>query len=265
MNHMYYVRLLTLCGTLFVVAVCPALRCKKAAATEEPTAPAKTAAVKEEHPAITPVPRASDGWKGRNALLNRRAEQDKGEAEVIFIGDSITDAWEREGKDIWKKYYAPRKALNLAIGGDYTQQVLWRLERGNLEGVRPKLAVILIGVNNAASKEYDYSATEIAQGITRIVALVRQKLPDTKILLLGIFPYRERPCPERGIALQVNQIIRKLDDGSHVHYLDIGHHFIDADGVISRDIMPDFVHLSPAGYKLWASLMERKITELLRE
>lgn len=217
------------------------------------------AAKPKMHAAITPMPRKEAWFMKRHEYINQRVK--KGDIDMIFIGDSITGAWGGAGKAAWSKYYGKRKAANLGIGGDRTQEVLWRLNHGNIDGIQPKLAVILIGVNNSPGKAY--SVAQIADGVSHIVALVRKKLPETKILLLGIFPYREHPCPDRGKSLQVNQIIRKLDDGRYVHYLDIGHHFIDAKGAISRDIMPDFLHFSPAGYELWASLMESKIAELM--
>src|SRR4029077_13842354 len=108
----------------------------------------------------------------------------------LFIGDSITDAWqnggERGGKEVWKKYYANRKAMNAGIGGDRTQHVIWRLNNGNIDGIHPKLTVLMIGTNNTPGN--DNTAEEIAEGIKTIVSKVREKIPETKILILGIFP-----------------------------------------------------------------------------
>ena len=214
---------------------------------------------KRENPALKPVPRDQDFLKERHAAMNERVK--KGDVDLLFIGDSITQAWEETGKDVWEKHYTKRKAVNLGISGDGTQHVLWRLDNGNVDGIKPKVAVIMIGTNNSNGDEY--TAAEIAEGVTAIVAKLRTRLPEMKILLLGIFPRGEQPNPQRGKALQVNQITRKLDDGKFVHYLDIGHHFINADGTISKDVMPDFLHLTTKGYEIWASAIENKLDKLM--
>ena len=179
------------------------------------------------------------------------------------MGDSITEGWEGNGKKVWAKYYAPRQALNLGIGSDHTQHVLWRLEHGNLDGLKPKAAVVLIGVNNIPADTN--SPRQVLEGVTAVVNKLREKLPDTKILLLGIFPFREDFCAQRGKALQVNQALRKLDDGQRVRFLDIGSQFIQPDGTISKDMMRDYLHLSPAGYRLWAEAIEPELAAMLGE
>ena len=97
-----------------------------------------------------PQPRNGD-WMTRHDSFNQRVQQ--GKVDLIFIGDSITAGWEGAGKDVWQKYYAKRNAVNLGIGGDQTQHVLWRLDHGNIDGISPKLAVLMIGTNNAASSK----------------------------------------------------------------------------------------------------------------
>ena len=214
------------------------------------------------HQCINPVPRAGKGYD-RYLLLNERVKQNEGRAGVIFVGDSITEGWEGNGKQVWAKYYAPRQALNLGIGSDHTQHVLWRLEHGNLDGLKPKAAVVLIGVNNIPADTN--SPRQVLEGVTAVVNKLREKLPDTKILLLGIFPFREDFCAQRGKALQVNQALRKLDDGQHVRFLDIGSQFIQPDGTISKDMMRDYLHLSPTGYRLWAEAIEPELAAMLGE
>ena len=214
------------------------------------------------HQCINPVPRAGKGYD-RYLLLNERVKQNEGRAGVIFVGDSITEGWEGNGKQVWAKYYAPRQALNLGIGSDHTQHVLWRLEHGNLDGLKPKAAVVLIGVNNIPADTN--SPRQVLEGVTAVVNKLREKLPDTKILLLGIFPFREDFCAQRGKALQVNQALRKLDDGQRVRFLDIGSQFIQPDGTISKDMMRDYLHLSPTGYRLWAEAIEPELAAMLGE
>lgn len=196
----------------------------------------------------------------RHKLINERAK--KGDVELLFIGDSITQGWEQNGKEVWQKYYEPRKAMNAGIGGDRTEHILWRLDNGNVEGLSPKLVVLMIGTNNTGRD----SAADIVKGIKAVVAKIREKLPQSKLLLLAVFPRSEQPDdPRRAKITAVNDAIKQLDDGKVVHYLDIGDKFKSADGTISKDIMPDFLHLSPKGYQIWAEAIEPKVVALLGE
>jgi beta-glucosidase len=206
------------------------------------------------HSAVEPAPRGDKGWQDRQALLNQRAAQAGEKAEVIFIGDSITQGWEGEGKEVWAKYYAPRNAVNLGIGGDRTQHVLWRLENGNIAGLKPKAAVVMIGTNNSNGE--DNTVEQIADGVGAIVRKLRSALPDTQVLLVAIFPRGENPNPQRGKVLQVNQVLAKLADGDKVVWVDIGHKFVTAEGRIPRDLMPDYLHLTPKAYGIWAEAIE---------
>jgi lysophospholipase L1-like esterase len=212
------------------------------------------------HSAVKSAPRPDRNWQDRAKLLDQRLK-DTPDTELLFIGDSITQGWEGEGKQVWEKQYAKRKAVNLGIGGDRTQHVLWRLENAPLDGVKPKAAVVMIGTNNSNGE--DNTPGQIAEGITAIVRKLRERLPNTKILLLAIFPRSENFAPQRGKLTQVNQVIAKLDDGQNVHFLDIGHRFLNNDGVLPGEIMPDYLHLSPKGYQIWADAIEPKLAELL--
>ncbi len=158
----------------------PLLFCFFFATTQLQAQDAATAT--KQNSATTPV--FHSGTTAKHEKINDRAKQ--GDVDLIFIGDSITDMWATRGKEVWDKFYGNRKAMNAGIGGDRTQHVLWRLDNGNIDGIHPKLAVIMIGTNN--SNGNDNTAEEIADGIKAIVKEVREKLPDTKILLLGIFP-----------------------------------------------------------------------------
>jgi lysophospholipase L1-like esterase len=215
------------------------------------------------HMCVIPVPRMDERGTNRFAEINRRVKENAGKARVIFVGDSITQGWEGSGKAVWGKYYAPRRALNLGIGSDHTQHVLWRFDHGNLDGLHPKVAVVLIGVNNAPNDTN--TPRMILEGVTAVVSKLREKLPTTKVLLLGIFPFREDFDPQRAKVLQVNQALRKLDDGKWIRFLDFGHRFIQPDGTISKQMMSDFVHLTPPGYKIWAEEMEPTLAKLLGE
>jgi lysophospholipase L1-like esterase len=210
--------------------------------------------------AVMPEPRTGN-WTNRAALLNQRVKENPN-AELLFIGDSITQGWEGNGgKDTWQKYYGGRKAINLGIGGDRTQHVLWRLQNGNLEGIKPKAAVVMIGTNN--SNKEDNTAGDIVEGVAAIVKELREKQPQMKILLLAIFPRGQTFSPQRGKLTQVNQVLQKLDDGKDVFFLDFGHRFLEMDGSLPKEIMPDYLHLSQKGYEIWAEAIEPKLAGLL--
>ncbi len=188
----------------------------------------------------------------------------EGKAQVVFLGDSITAGWAGGGKEVWAKAFSQWNPANFGIGGDRTQHVLWRIENGELEGIKPKAAVIMIGTNNTGGD----SAEAIAKGVTKIVNTVRTKLPTTQILLLAIFPRGDKPDGKLGAGYdkikEINSLIGKLDDKKSIHYLDIGDKFIQGKAALSADIMPDFLHLSPAGYQIWADAITGKLNELTK-
>jgi beta-glucosidase len=218
-------------------------------------------AVARAHSANEAAPRGDQGWKDRQELLNKRAAEAGDKAQVIFIGDSITQGWEGEGKEIWARYYAPRNAINLGIGGDRTQHVLWRLEHGNLAGLRPKAAVVMIGTNNSNGE--DNTPEQIVDGVAAIVAKLRSALPQTKVLLLAIFPRNENFSAQRGKLAQINQVLRKLADEQNVFWIDLGHWFLNIDGTMPRELMPDYLHLSPKAYAIWAEALEARLASIL--
>jgi beta-glucosidase len=220
---------------------------------------ASSALFAEDHDAIKPVPR-DGGWVARHESFNKRVAE--GNVDLLLIGDSITQGWEGAGKDVWAKYYTPRHAVNLGIGGDRTQHVLWRLDNGNIKGIHPKAAVLMIGTNNSGNN----TPEQIAEGITAIVQKLRKDLPETKILLLAVFPRgADKNDPRRQVNEATNAIVSKLDDGKMVYYLDIGPAFLADDGTLSKEIMPDLLHLSPKGYQIWAEAIEPKLAVLMGE
>ncbi len=211
---------------------------------------------------IKPVPREGRPME-RHVQLNERTKAAAGMVDLVFIGDSITQGWEGAGKSVWEKRYAGRKAHNLGIGGDKTQHVLWRLENGNLDGLEPKAAVVMIGTNNSGKDRN--SPAEITEGVAAVISKLRAMRPQMKILLLAIFPRGQNFNDQRGLILQVNQAIAKLADDKMVFWLDFGSRLINADGSISKDLMPDYLHLSTQGYEVWADAIEPRLVELLGE
>ena len=211
--------------------------------------------VKKPNTAAKPMPKDEKRHQGFVELAK------KGDIDVLFLGDSITDGWRSTGKEVWQKTFVPLHFANFGIGGDRTQHVLWRIQNGELEGIKPKAAVIMIGTNNLGSN----SNEEIAEGIKAIVDEIRQKQPQTKILLLGIFPRSAKPTDKaRDQIKDINKQIAKFDDGKNVKYLDIGDKFLEKDGAITKEIMPDYLHLSQKGYQIWADAILPALQELLQ-
>lgn len=226
------------------------------------TACAFTAWTAFGHSAVDPAPRMDRGWQDRHASFNKRVAEVGEKAQVIFIGDSITQGWEGAGaREVWERYYAHRNAINLGIGGDRTQHVLWRLDHGNLDGLKPKAAVVMIGTNNSNGE--DNTPEQIVEGVTAIVQKLRAKLPQTKVLLLAIFPRSENFSVQRGKLAMINQVLAKLADGQNIFWADFGHKFLNADGTMPRELMPDYLHLSPAGYQIWAETIEEQLAKLI--
>jgi lysophospholipase L1-like esterase len=207
----------------------------------------------------TVIPQSRPGsWMDLHQSFLKRAQE--GNVDLLFLGDSITQGW-NGAKKTWDRFYGPRKAANFGIGGDRTEHVLWRIQNDELKGIEPKVVVLMIGTNNSGESTPD----EIAQGITAIVQELRSRLPKAKVLLLGVFPRGEKPAPIRERLKSVNDKIARLDDGSNVHYLDINKAFLNEDGTISGKIMPDYLHLSGRGYRLWADAMEPTLWSMLDE
>jgi beta-glucosidase len=183
--------------------------------------------------------------------------------EVVFIGDSITQGWEKEGRETWQRHYAGYHALELGFGGDRTENVLWRLQHGELDGLAPQVTVLMIGTNNTGHRAEDPKTT--AAGVKRLIDEIRLRLPDTKVLLLAIFPRGEKPDDSlRNINERVNRLIARNADGRHVYFLNINAALTAPDGTLSEDVMPDLLHPNAKGYEIWQREMQPLLQELLR-
>jgi beta-glucosidase len=250
-SRMKFLKLNLVVATIAAVLV---LQSNLAAQTNAPEVHSNTA--------IVPVPR-TDWATNRQALVLQRAKEAPGDYDIEFIGDSITEGWEGGGKNVWSDFYGRRKVINFGVGGDRTQHVLWRFEQGQLDGIKAKVAVVMIGTNN--SNNQDNTEAEILEGVTAIVQQIRTRQPDTKIILLGIFPRGATFSSQRGKILQVNEALAKLDDGKDIFYIDFGPQLIENNGSISKSIMPDYLHPNAAGYLIWANATEPKLKQLLGE
>lgn len=222
--------------------------------------------VQEKPKALQPEVQTADWakawWMPRHK--EKLAERKKMErVDVLMIGDSITHGWEGAGKDVWKKYYADRHALNLGFSGDRTEQVLWRLDHGAIDDISPKLAIVMIGTNNTGHRQDP--AKETAAGIKAIVGQLNKKLPDMKVLVLAIFPRGEQPTDKlRKLNGEINKIIAGYADDERVFYLDVNKTFLNDDGVLPKSVMKDLLHPGADGYQLWAEAMEPTVKKLLK-
>lgn len=180
---------------------------------------------------------------------------------IVFVGDSLTQDWETGGAAVWEEFYGDRRALNLGVGGDKTEHVLWRLKKMPLERIDPEVVVILIGINNLTDRD---PPEEIARGVTAVVDQVEKSLPESRILLLSLFPAGRFPGEAlRDKIRQTNTEISRRLAGRDITQLDIGRHFLNPDGTIPREVMPDGLHLTERGYRIWAESMDPTLSRLL--
>lgn len=216
--------------------------------------------------ATTPVERPEERNQQRHAKFNEVSKE--GTAEVVFLGDSITQGWEGKGKAMWEQHFAPMKAANFGIGGDRTEHVLWRLANGNFDGLKPKLVVLMIGTNNTGHQGRDgyvCTAQQTADGVKEILAVLEQKCPEAKVLLLGIFPRGPDAMDKFRVQNEeTNAIIKGYADGKRVFWKDLGSVFLEKDGTLSKEIMPDLLHLNEKGYQMWAEAILPDVTALMK-
>jgi lysophospholipase L1-like esterase len=207
-------------------------------------------------------------WMHQSFLARAKQPMD-----VLFLGDSITEGWVR-APHVWNHYYGMLRPANFGIGGDRTQHVIWRIENGELDGVKPKVVVLMLGTNNSG----DNSADEIIAADKKIVDLIRAKVPSAKVLVLAVFPRGARKDAQgvitpaaladadkrMAVINAVNAGLAKFDDGKNVRFLDLNHVFLGQDGKIPFAIMPDQLHPNAAGYQLWADAMQPTLAQLLK-
>jgi lysophospholipase L1-like esterase len=184
----------------------------------------------------------------------------RGDVGLLFVGDSITEGWPEY---LMERYFGRYRPANFGIGGDRTENLLWRLQNGSVGQLQPDVISLLIGVNNFGLR--DDAPEDVVLGIEAVVAELRSAFPQARIVLHGVFPYKQyAESPERVKVRQVNQAIAKLADNEHVFFLDIGPRLLEANGDLSPAIMPDFLHLSEAGYQIWADALTPLIAQLMR-
>jgi len=197
-------------------------------------------------------------WNGNYERINKDLKEAGGAIDVGFIGDSITARW--RGSESWTKHWGNYKAVNMGIGGDSTQIVLWRLQNGQLDGYKAKMFVVMIGTNNLWGR--DAKPENAAAGVKAILDLIKEKQPQAKILLMSLLPVGEKPGPGRELRAATNKIIQTYA-GENITYVDVYDKYLQPDGMISKEDMHDFLHLAPRGYDIWAEAITPKIKEIL--
>jgi lysophospholipase L1-like esterase len=214
------------------------------------------AAPRTPESAVTPAPHSPQRHEGF------MKEKEGKEFDLVFIGDSITDFWPKRGPETWAKFGAYRP-LDLGVSGDRTEHVLWRFAHNELDGLHPKATVIMIGTNNIGQCP-DEKPEWAAKGVKEILDEVHQKMPGTKVLLLAVFPRDAKGSEKREKVEEINKIISKYGGEKDTTYLDIGKVFLDENGEIPADVMPDKLHPNAKGYQLWYDAMWPTLEKLLK-
>jgi beta-glucosidase len=253
---------------VFLVAVAwsaAALRAQDKSAADDKSAEQSAATAGKP---VSCIPAVKDPQRHEQFMKDKEAALQKGPIRLVFIGDSITDAWRGgEQNKVYKERWGQYNPLNLGISGDKTEHVLWRLEHGELDGLSSgtKLVVMMIGTNNLGNPPRA-TPEDTAKGVECLVKTIRQKLPQSKLLLLAVFPRgMAAGDPFRAQIKTVNDTISRLDDGKNVRFLDIGKKFLSDDGTLPKDIMPDALHPNARGYEIWADAIDPVIKEMIGE
>ena len=212
-------------------------------------------------PAITPQPRLEEWWFTRHA--ENIGKMSKGEFDLLMLGDSITHNFESVGVEVWKKHFEPRKAINLGFGGDRTNHLLWRIQHLPVLKKSPKGAVVLIGTNNICWGSD--KPRQAAEGVKVIAQKLHSIYPQTEILVLGLLPRRrEITHPHRKQIIELNSYLPELlKDMPKVKFLEIGPHFLDDKGHLSKEMMPDTTHPSEKGHEIWAKAIESELIRMV--
>ena len=241
---------------------------------QEKTAASKSQASTSAAAAAIPVP--ADRPEKRTDANSQLAHEQllekarHGGIDVYFIGDSITRRWgcsDPQFADLlanWQANFFGWNAANFGWGGDTTQNILWRLNHGELDGVHPKVIVILAGTNNLSSQAIndDDSAEEIARGVAAIVKVCREKAPAAAIIVTAIFPRSDKPSLNPLIT-QINDRLAKLADGSRIRFLNVNAQFTNDQGMLLPGMLPDGLHPAVPGYQVWADGLKPILRELL--
>ncbi|MFT6285977.1 MAG: beta-glucosidase [Halieaceae bacterium] len=255
---------LNLCLILVLGGVATQARSAGVLSLPMPPLPPETSTGAERNyvsiPAVAATERSTRWWqlRHREKVLQAR----NGEAQMIMIGDSLVHNFEKRGKQLWYLYFGRYRPLNLGSNSDRTQNVLWRLQNGELDGVKARVAVIMIGTNNGGIS-FDPPSHTVA-GVQAIIREIHKHNADTKVLLLGVFPRGPLPRHKlRRLNSVVNKLLPALADNKSVFYMDISDTFLDKNRILHRSVMFDFLHPTVHGYQLWAEAVSPMIMHLM--
>jgi lysophospholipase L1-like esterase len=224
--------------------------------------------------AIIPVSKLENDfydWQARHEAVLKTKDQIN--PEIVLLGDSITHLWGGlptwqgrgpNGAKSFEETFGGRRVLNLGFGWDRTQNVLWRLDHGEFDGLHPKVVVLNIGTNNFSATKNARANTpeEIADGVREILIRLRSKSPTTKVVLMGVFPCGEKPeVPKRKGIASLNALLSEFGKTPGITFLDIGNKLTQPDGKISHDTMADFLHPTEAGYRIWGEALQPYLAE----
>lgn len=223
--------------------------------------PSATAVAGKLPSTVVPVPRAIPSWDAQHEEHVQRAK--KGNVGVLFLGDSITHGMVGypEDRAVFDKHFSKYHAEAFGIGGDFTEHLLWRLKNGELQGLEPKVTVVLIGTNNMGVNNNH----EIAQGVAAVLDEIHHTLPKTKIIALGILPrMRNGDHFIRHRIKKINDELQAITAERHISYMDLKDTLLTKDELLSPEVMPDFLHPSPYGYELMFAAIQPTIDELYK-
>lgn len=194
------------------------------------------------------------------------AKAGQGTIDVYFVGDSITRRWGATDYPQllahWREHFFGWNAGNFGWGGDSTQHILWRLQNGELKGVRPKVFVVLAGTNNLTGLKSIDEVDSVARGVMEIVTTCRQAAPDATIVLMGVFPRHDVPDATKKVE-RLNRLLEKGADGKQVRFVDLHDKFVDEQGQLRAGLFPDKLHPALPAYQIWAEALKPILTEVL--
>jgi lysophospholipase L1-like esterase len=225
-----------------------------------------------ENSAAKPVP-LDEGWLQQHEHFNALAKA--GDIDILFLGDSLVTSWmgdgvglKARGKAVWDKEYATKHAALFGISGDRTQHLLWRISHGELDGLHPRVVILVIGVNNTGyepkAKVLRNTTDEVIEAMQITIAEVRNRLPDSTLIVMGLFPKGGRENPARAQITAVNKALKLIADNHKLIFLDIGNLYVTKQGDIIHELMPDSSHPSAQGYQIWADALRGPLNQILQ-
>jgi beta-glucosidase len=204
-----------------------------------------------------PTPRTDEWGKQRHEEFIAESKKDRSSIKVVFYGESLTEGFSSTGQHVWQNHYSNLHAVNYGIGGDNCENVIWRIQEAEVEGLNVEVVVLMIGTTNLPFS----SAKDIAKGIKTIVDLLLEKMPHTKVLLLGVLPRQDKDYKDK--IKQLNSDLSTFDNGKNIRFLDMTSHFLDADHINKEMYNTDGFHLSEGGYRAWAETMDPLLHKMI--